>query len=183
VTAVAYRAGVMAADSVGWTCNLSVAVPVAPKIKRLRGGGLIAAAGQTVAIDRFVEWMLRGGGKPEGIDRDDLTGLWVHPDGSVWMCLHDLHFIRIHSEFFAIGAPSTFMMGALFAGATAEESVRLAIAHTDGAGGSVQVEHIHAGDPGGIIKLSPGCDPRSVVPAQFRPVPKPGCGGWVESGK
>lgn len=58
MTAIAVRDGIMAADSVGWTCGSSVKIHVAPKIKRAAGVGLFAAAGPTSEIERFTAWML-----------------------------------------------------------------------------------------------------------------------------
>ena len=84
----------------------------------------------------------KGGEKPQFDKEEQLTALWVKSDGSLLLCNYTLHFYKLREEFFAIGSPSTFMMGALFAGASAEEAVRLAILHTDGAGGEVQVERL-----------------------------------------
>lgn len=143
MTAIAYRGGIMAADTVGWTCGASVKSPVAPKIKRMSDGGLFAAGGNTSEIVQFAAWMLSGVSDRPGFDKEEqLTVLWARPDGSLWLCDHTLQFYQLHDSFFAIGAPCTFMMGALHAGASAEEAVRLAVLHTDGAGGDVQVERV-----------------------------------------
>ena len=132
----------MAADSVGWAYDY-VKTPVAAKIKRMPDGGLFAAAGSTSEIMRFTAWMLVGGECPSDFDKDNgFTALWAKPDGSLWLCTHKLYFYELTSQFFAIGVPSIFLMGALHAGASAEQAVRLAIDHTDGAGGTVQVERL-----------------------------------------
>ena len=142
MTAIAYRDGVLAADSVGWTAGCSVKLPVAPKIRRTRCGGMIAAAGNTTVIEQFHLWHTSSGGKPDNLNEDDIAVIWVKADGTVWFCTHRLHFAQFHGEFLAIGGPVEFMMGALFAGATAERAVRLAIEHTDSAGGHVQTMRI-----------------------------------------
>jgi hypothetical protein len=108
---------------------------------------MFAAAGSTSEIIQFVEWMQRGGERPEFDKEEQLTALWVKSDGSLWLCNYRLHFYQLHEDFFAIGSPNTFMMGALYAGASAEEAVRLAILHTDGAGGDVQVERLLPNEP------------------------------------
>lgn len=143
MTAIAYRSGIMAADSVGWIGGASVKTPVAAKIKRMPDGGLFAAAGSTTEIARFAEWMLSSGPRPADFDKEEqFTGLWARSGGSLWLCNYTLYFYELFDPFFAIGACCTFMMGALHAGASAEEAVRLAVLHTDGAGGSVQVEEL-----------------------------------------
>lgn len=143
MTAIAYRSGIMAADSVGWACGKTVKTSVAPKIKRMPDGGMFAACGSATEIFRFAEWMLTGKSRPADFDKDEqFTGLWAKPDGSLWLCNYTLHFYQLCDPFFAIGAPDTFMIGALHAGASAEEAVRLAVLHTDGAGGAVQVEEL-----------------------------------------
>lgn len=133
----------MAADSVGWTCGATVKASVAPKIKRMLDGGLFAAGGNTSEIVRFTAWMLGATDERPVFDKEEqFTGLWAKPDWSLWLCDHTLHFYELHDPFFAVGHPCTFMMGALHAGATAEQAVRLAVKHTDGAGGEVQVESL-----------------------------------------
>lgn len=143
MTAIAFRDGIMAADSVGWTCAASIKMPVAPKIKRMTDDGIFAGAGSTSEIERFSEWMLTGNDCPRDFEKDEqFTGLWAKPDGSLWLCNHTLWFYQLHVPFFAVGAPCEFVMGALHAGASAEDAVRLAVLHADGAGGTVQVESL-----------------------------------------
>jgi hypothetical protein len=78
----------------------------------------------------------------EPLKDDGFSSIWLKPDGTAWLIEDDLYPVKIAAGFAACGAPTTFMLGALYAGATAEEAVRLAIQHTDGAAGEVQVERI-----------------------------------------
>lgn len=143
MTAIAWRAGVMAADTVGWVSGSHVKIPTRPKIRR-SDKGLVACCGQTGEIEAFHEWHSRGGGKPT-LDKDEgFVALWVDPYGCVQLSDFTLRWAPVVHGFLAIGAPDRFMMGVLFAGGSAEDAVRLAIEHTDGAGGSVQVERLHA---------------------------------------
>ena len=140
MTAIAYRDGIMAADSVGWTANTSVKVPVCAKIRRLIDGGLVAGTGETTDIEQFHDWM-RGESEQPSVPREDgFNALWAKPGGTLWFCTWRLVFSQITAPFFAIGGPCEFMMGALFAGASADQAVRLAAEHTDSAGGQIQVE-------------------------------------------
>ena len=142
MTAVAYRDGVMAADSVGWKGG-HIIVPVPPKIWRPAEGGLIGCAGASHEIHMFKQWMTGCAGiVPDKFDKDEqFEAVWAKPDGSVWQCWHTLHWTPA-APFVAIGAEVSFMYGALYAGASAEQTVRLVIAHTDGAAGEVQVERL-----------------------------------------
>lgn len=146
MTAIAYRDGVLAADSVAWA-STCVKVPSSPKIVRLPDGGLLAAAGETGEIRELREFMSKlVTSQPRmhpTFDKDEgLTALWVRPDRSLWRCWYQLRWYSVDAPFDCIGAPAQFMFGALHAGASAEEAVRLAVLHTDGAGGEVQVERL-----------------------------------------
>lgn len=162
MTAVCYRAGIMAADSVGWTGeNSNIKVPVKPKIFRLSGGGLVGCGGTTSEIDMFRKAMISDADAvsvqlPTFEKEYNFSSIWVKPDGTIWQCGWQLRWFQHHSQFVAMGANSDFLWGAMFAGASAEQAVRLAIEHTDGAGGEVQVERLAAGDPGGIVEVRPG---------------------------
>lgn len=145
MTAIAYRDGIMAADSARWGCtSSSVIIGHSQKIVRLPDGSLFAACGAASDCKWVAGLLARG---PEGLEGRKLedTGfnaLWVRPDGMMVKIEHDLRPFDIPAPFYAIGYPETFMFGALHAGASAYDAVRLAIAHTDGAGGDVQVERL-----------------------------------------
>lgn len=143
MTAIAYRDGIMAADSVGWTADCHVKVTVAPKIKRRGDGSIFGASGNTDEIKLFCEWVITGATEGEEPSiTGDFGAILVTPDGKVWACGRKCVFYEFFGEFIALGMPEKFMYGALFAGASAEETVRLAVLHTDGAGGTVQVEKL-----------------------------------------
>jgi hypothetical protein len=146
MTAIVYRDGIMAADSVVWTAGERIKIATDPKIIRLANGGLLGCSGFTDEIRTFQEWMRESGVPPgEHFDKDnDFTAVRVDPDRTIWQCWTALKWVRSAHTFAAIGACSQFLYGALFAGASAEETVRLAVLHTDGAGGEVQVERLDA---------------------------------------
>lgn len=144
MTAIAYRDGIMAADSVGWKGG-HIIVPVPPKIWAPKQGGLIGCAGASNEIHQFREWMRGLNEAPDKFDKDErFEAIWVKPDRSIWHCWHTLKWTPMPetTHFIPIGAEVSFMYGALHAGATAEQTVRLTIEHTDGAYGRVQVEYL-----------------------------------------
>jgi len=144
MTAIACRDGIMAADSGGWTADSHVITPVSPKI-RVTEHGLVACAGETDEIEDFHTWFLAGMpayAKPE--KGGGIGALWLRHDGTIWFAGARLRFVQCAGPFWAIGASERFLWGALHAGATAEQAVRLAIQHTDGAAGDVQVERLEA---------------------------------------
>lgn len=139
MTAIAYKDGVLAADSVAWIAESRVKIPCRPKIRSLRDGRLFAAAGENGEIDAVFEWLDGRADKPALTPGETMHCILVRPDGSYETCWESLRFRRCQSPVYALGIASQFLMGALLAGASPEEAVRLAIEHTDGAGGDVQV--------------------------------------------
>lgn len=150
MTAIVWRDGVLAADTAAWTGpDACILIPSVPKIQRLPDGGLIAACGAVDEIDQFHHWMFNDG-IPDGskFDKDEgFSAVWIKPDGSLWSCWHTLRMIQTVAPWIALGRSEIFMYGALAAGASAEQTVRLAIEHTDGAGGDVQIERLETQYP------------------------------------
>jgi hypothetical protein len=139
MTVIAYRAGVMAADTASWVGDVSVGRTV--KIIRLREGGLFAGSGARVFIDTWVDWKNGDvGAPPPAVDKDeDFGGIWVKADG-VWVVDKSYREYRHDAEFYALGAHADFLYGAMAAGSSAEEAVALAIRYCAFARGEVQVE-------------------------------------------
>lgn len=144
MTAIAYRDGILAADSVGWGAqNSAVIVPVVPKIKRTEARAIYACCGWDIDIYAFDRWVIYPAERPDPFNRDDgFQALMLREDGTLWLFDNSLRCAPVVAPFYAIGANTGFLMGAMHAGASAAEAVRLAIVHTDGAGGTVQVERL-----------------------------------------
>jgi hypothetical protein len=137
MTVIAYKDGIMAADTVTWCMDL-VNNDVTMKIIRTPSGELVGCAGGVGVITEFQEWAMAGFpscSKPKG--SDDFVALVVSPDGKV--SKYDGEMRRYDSGVVGfIGVHAEFLCGALAAGASAEQAVRLALTHCAYAGGEVQ---------------------------------------------
>lgn len=140
MTVIAIRDGIMAADTAVW-CG-DVIAGFADKIVRLKDGRLFAGAGDRPNILECAKWLDGEIERPAAVGECEFGALILAADGIFRI---DYKF-RIHptapAEFAVEGAHDEFMLGALHAGATAGQAVRLAIAHARRAGGDVQVEEL-----------------------------------------
>ena len=146
MTAIAYRDGILAADTQDFYGNLRLGI--SEKIARRKDGALAGAAGRAELCEQFLTAFRNGKGFPVEFDappegRDDEDGgfcaLVVEPCGAVWFhAEHGGHKI-LHAPWFVIGSASDFLAGALAAGATAEDAVRLATRLYMTCGGDVQM--------------------------------------------
>lgn len=144
MTIICYRDGVMAADSAVYLGN--VRVGSFQKIARCDDGALAAAIGTTSICARFNVWFLTGRQRPfdPKDDDKDFSAIIVHPDGHVQRMDHQGDEFSIEAPFFAIGFSQDFALGAMAAGSSAEDAVRLCLKWHDGCGGDVQVERLAA---------------------------------------
>ena len=134
MTIICYKDGVLAADSgttgaSGGFCSCNVM-----KITRSPSGWLGGFAGRGATATKFLNWLERRDDDPaEGPDltntKDEETGegLLVDPTGSLYWLSSDGVITPMQNEFAAIGSAEGFALGAMHAGASAEEAVRLVI--------------------------------------------------------
>jgi len=149
MTLVAYRDGVVAADSATWGAGGRVITGHNKKIRRLNSplmaGALVVCAGASGVIARFHEWLEAGGkGEREAVKAGDgFQALIVHADGGVTRYDEEWLPFALQAPYHVLGAAEAFMLGALAAGASAKEAVRLAMVHTEGGAGEIQVEQLN----------------------------------------
>jgi 20S proteasome alpha/beta subunit len=131
MTTIAYKDGILAADSGIYVGNTLIGSYT--KIVQHKSGIMGGAAGNLSDIQSFHKWLLNGakGDSPIFIDA---SGLIVSPNGKLEL-ISDGQRSPIQSSFIAIGSGMDIAMGALCAGATAEQAVSIAIqlhAHSEG---------------------------------------------------
>jgi hypothetical protein len=144
VTAIAYRDGTLAADTASW--HAGVLHAHVRKIVKLPDGTLFAGCGPAECIEAYVAWRKdeSANERPAPPDKEDeFSGILIAPDGRV-RYVEGLYvpYDAGVCPFHALGAHAEFLYGAMAAGASAPEAVRLCIALCENAGGSIQVERL-----------------------------------------
>lgn len=147
MTIIAVKDGFMAADSESVTARgLRSPMPF-PKI--FRGpGGLIGMTGTLSDIWAVGQWFVSGelgGAKPDGlkVGEEGVGIIILRPDGVVWHGNESLRFWPGENpSTTGMSTACYFCEGAMAAGMSAEEAVRLTISRVDHIGGPVQVEHL-----------------------------------------
>lgn len=141
MTTVAYRDGVMAADSGAWIGDASHGWAV--KLAKGKDGALHGVAGNAAECGTYLDWVNAGyeGDEPRAEALPDNASsfivLIVPPSGP--LRLRTAKGVEVYdAPYFAIGAGSPTAYGALFAGATAEQAIEAAKEHASGAFGQVR---------------------------------------------
>lgn len=136
MTVVAYRDGVLAADSAA-----SDGDTIAHDIKkcwRIRGN-LIGCAGFVTDITKFILWFRDGADEDEFPKMRDLSALMVTPDAKIYS--YDQLGpapTECTSKYVAMGSGGAIALGAMYAGADAVTAVKAAIKHSHGCAGPIR---------------------------------------------
>jgi len=138
MTVIACRNGVMATDSA--VSQGEIIVGHRNKIIRLHDGSLLATAGDSSLSWVCRDW-LNGDHRPQPVGELDFAALWLSPKG-LFRIDHRFFAFPDLGEFAAEGAHDEFVLGAMAAGASAEEAVGLAIRYCRRAGGEVCVKRL-----------------------------------------
>lgn len=129
MTTIAYRDGVLAADSMCSTNGTYLAS--VDKIHRLDDGRIVGLCGQSGVCRMVVNW-LNGGEKPVLAADDNLNAIIVNPDGGLALLDKHLVLIPCRAPFLADGSGREIALGAMAAGATAEHAVEIACRFDNG---------------------------------------------------
>lgn len=144
MTAIAIRNGVIAADSSRWHGELCFGT--CQKVFRLKAGALLTGAGNEATILAMYHWI--DAGMPsdrvpgEDTSEDGFTVFWLTRFNELMRFDDSTNYVSEPAPFIAAGMHSDFLMGAMAAGASAEQAVTLAIAHCAFARGPIQVERL-----------------------------------------
>lgn len=139
MTTIAYRDDVLAADT-QVTCGMTVD-GYAQKAFR-KGPVLYATTGASGPGEAFRNW-IEGGMKGEAPDmaevkEEDAHG-YIFPGGSRVVWRYNKVWASHSAEFFAYGSGGALAMGAMAAGASAEDAVRFASKYDTNTGGEITV--------------------------------------------
>ena len=138
MTIICVKDGVMAADSGTFQDNI-VRVAVFPKIARSADGAVGAGCGLGSDCWLFNKWMESGRQSEFPKTDSDFRFVLLEANGALLAGDNRGRLTPIPQPY-AIGAVRDFAHGAMCAGASAQDAVRLCIEHTDSAWGPVQVE-------------------------------------------
>jgi hypothetical protein len=134
MTTIAYRDGVLAADSLATSNGLRD--DYGSKIWKI-GRVLVGACGDRAICLKFREWVANGleGDSPfQG--KEDGNGIVVAPGGNV-VCWGNHGPWPVSTPFYSLGSGYQIAIGALEMGATASEAVEIAARHDTSTGGRV----------------------------------------------
>ena len=126
MTVIAYRNGIMAADSC--VSQGSMAVGTMPKIVKTPGGWLAGGAGLAKTIREFLKWADKDfapAHRPKA-KAADLSGIAVSPEGVVFFYEDEWDAFTIDGPYHAIGSGGDAALIAMDMGASAKRAVKAA---------------------------------------------------------
>lgn len=127
MTTIAYRAGVLAADS---SCIYDGAlIHKVRKIFRLQDGCIVGFAGTLTEGLKFVDWFDDGADDETKPGQQGLTAIVVRPSGRVTIYESGVPITPQKFKYLAIGSGHLIALGAMHQGASAISAVRAAIKH------------------------------------------------------
>lgn len=121
MTIICYRDGVLAADT--GVFDGDIYVGTTEKIAIAPDGTIGGAAGPLGDIRRFLSW-LESGRDGEAPSSGEMTSVFITPQGLVSED-EGSGFFHVEAPYFATGIAHTVALGAMAAGASAEEAVRI----------------------------------------------------------
>jgi hypothetical protein len=164
MTTVAYRAGVLAADSSCWEGETNV--HGVRKVFRVRGV-IVGCAGRLSEIQAFIRWIRNGADESEYPKMADLAALVITDDGKVNAFENfSPDPIPVIGPYCSIGAGSDIALGAMWAGASSVDAIRAARAHNSVTSGRIQTLRIKSlkttkNKPANGVKNGPLDGPRN----------------------
>lgn len=125
MTTIAYRDGVLAADSMISTNSGRYCGAVA-KIWKRDDGALLGAVGGAGDAAKLRDWFLSGSDELPPALPEEGQGILIKPDGTVWLAHGQSPMYEVDWPFHAEGSGAAFAIGAMAHGASAEQAVSIA---------------------------------------------------------
>lgn len=137
MTIIAIKDGIMAVDSRVSSDGLSCgSVKKWAEVSPCHGGGFVAGAGDASAIVPAVE----GFGATGHLSAESSEFVHLRADGTVWQSNPEVgSWYLFEAPFFALGSGLELALGAMAAGATAEEAANICCEWDAGCGAPVHV--------------------------------------------
>ncbi|MEO1658261.1 MAG: hypothetical protein AAFR65_11095 [Pseudomonadota bacterium] len=137
MTTIAWDGTTLASDSQG---SGSFIYENGPKVFE-HNGCLYGIAGDREAVEQAVRWIKASNldpssGEPPNLQTENVGGLMINPQGECFVFEKRLIPFEVSTPH-AEGSGQRFAMGAMLAGATAEDAVRIAIELDQESGGTV----------------------------------------------
>lgn len=150
VTIICIKDGVVAADGSSWDGSVMVSMNKI-KIVKSRDGAIGAACGVAGSTAAFRAWFESGdalsrryaSGRMTFDKESGFEAIWVEPTGEIWNMGFDGWPYAV-AQPAASGVASQLALGAMYAGASAEQAVHICVERHDGAGGEVFIERLEA---------------------------------------
>lgn len=149
MTIICIKNGIVAADTGGFQSTV-ITTLTAEKIVRSADGAIGGSCGETSATSAFRSWFslstpdIRHNSNPVHplkFEKDtDFDSMWLEPNGEIWRMDWAGRPWKFSDNFAAIGAPYEMALGAMLAGASAAEAVRICIERHAYAAGDVVTE-------------------------------------------
>lgn len=147
MTTIAYRSGVMAADTRAYSGD-KVPIGWKRKIHCLADGTLLGVSTTSVGGDALVRrWVEAGCAEPtnDSLKPESFSALMVRPNGEVFYACNNLEWSGpLTAEFLAIGSGDQFALGAMAAGASAVKAIAIAIELDPWSAGEIAVLRLEA---------------------------------------
>jgi hypothetical protein len=142
MTAIAYKAGVLAGDTM--TIYEGGVKLYHPKVFKHKGW-IYGASGDCPEASDLQYWLFKGLKSPRDqppfkrapFPNRDFNILAVSPNGEICVIRHHGDLEVVPGDFYAVGAGKEFCMGAMAYGASAADAVALSIKHCEAVGGDV----------------------------------------------
>ena len=145
MTIITYRDGVMAADRLVTTVH-DLTAGTRTKVYKVNGW-LAGGTGLSEDCAAFVGWIAQGLPQERPKLESQFVGIAVSPNGSVHNYNGALVDFALEAPYYAIGSGDAVAMGAMFAGANAQQAALAACAHNPFCGGGVDVIELDAAAP------------------------------------